>query len=104
MLFQDVDGIEKARLVCPHILGWTRNDEPMVQFLQLEGYSKSGLEGGIGWRNLKVASIRRVIPQPDRDWRTSADYRPFGKHPITRVDVFASVGKPDNSKAAHAGS
>jgi hypothetical protein len=81
---------ERARLLCPHRLGWNNHDRPRVLCYQYGGESVSGLKPSgdpANWRCLAVEKLLDVTVLEDA-WRTAPNHtRP--QTCIARVDVDA---------------
>jgi hypothetical protein len=81
---------ERARLLCPHRLGWNNHDRPRVLCYQYGGESVSGLKPSgdpENWRCLAVEKLLDVTVLDDA-WRTAPNHtRP--QTCIARVDVDA---------------
>jgi hypothetical protein len=95
----------RQRLLCPHILGWTKVGFPQVLSYQYGGDSESGLgeEGSAGnWRCMAVGILKSVELR-EGAWKTASNYS-FPHPCIVRVDVAVAVevpldgGEPQNGQ------
>src|SRR5215471_2779252 len=67
---------ERARLLCPHRLGWNSDDQPRVLCYQYDGESVSGLKPAgdpANWRCMAVEKLREVTVL-DEAWRTAPNH------------------------------
>ena len=75
------------RVVCPHILYEMESGEVLVHFLQLWGFSSTGLKEGVdNWRNLHVANIAKVEDAlASASWITPDSYNPDNRKQFFKI-------------------
>ena len=90
------------RLVCPHILGRSKDGHLRALCYQFGGSSGSGLRSGSdgvgGWRCLAVNKLSQVELQ-DGDWRTESHASP--QSCVEQIDVDTDAqpgGEPQNGQ------
>jgi hypothetical protein len=84
------------RLLCPHVLGRSREGRPLALCFQSVGRSSSGLRSlphGVGdWRCLAVEKLSQVALTTEQ-WRTQARARPQRCDEQIDFDIDAQPGE-----------
>jgi hypothetical protein len=74
----------QLRMLCPHVLGWSKQGRLQMLCYQYSGGSESGLrveDGSANWRCMALDGLSDVEPRND-PWQTAE----FGAHPQTCVE------------------